>query len=545
VNPEPPCRCLCAVGLAAGLLVLWCDPPPAKAQQRPTPHGPTPAPTAQGAYFVPAAGLPAVPTEADLAAAHLVDLPTALRLAQTNNLDIAQAREVVAQSQAAFDRARAQLLPSLTLGSTYVDHDGRIQQAIGNILNTNRNSLYVGGGPTLTVQLSDAFFAPLAARQLVAATSAGAARVTNDTLLTVAETYFSILRARRRLARVEETLYYLSADQRLSDGTRFKGLLPLVRDYVQVGGREALASDLARVEVEIARRLDERLTAAQELRIAAAELARLLRLDPTVALWPVEDFRRPLALPGEGWFERGLDDLATFALNNRPETAENRALVQAALEALRAAQWRPLIPSVNLNYNAGGFGGSPNFVQRDPNNGLGAGRLTQSGQIAEFGSRADFDVALVWRLQNLGLGNLADIRERRSFHEQTLLRQAQVFDRIVAQVVQAREQVQRGQERVELLGAALFDADRRPGGPVFRSLRLNFERIRGGEGRPLEALDAVRGLSDTLEGYGQAATDYDRARLRLLLALGLPPQALVGPSAGMPPPVRAPGAPRP
>ena len=38
-----------------------------------------------------------------------ITLPTALQLAQTNNLDIAQARQVIAQAQAALERARTAL----------------------------------------------------------------------------------------------------------------------------------------------------------------------------------------------------------------------------------------------------------------------------------------------------------------------------------------------------------------------------------------------------------------------------------------------------
>jgi hypothetical protein len=63
-------------------------------------------------------------------------------------------------------------------------------------------------------------------------------------------------------------------------------------------------------------------------------------------------------------------------------------------------------------------------------------------------------------------------------------------------------------------------------------LRLNFDRIRTVPNtRPLEVLDSVRGLNDTLEAYGQAVTDYERARFRLLIALGLPPRELLSPPA--------------
>ena len=42
--------------------------------------------------------------------------------------------------------AVAQVLPNLTLGTNYDSHRGVLQQASGNILNTNRDALYVGMG---------------------------------------------------------------------------------------------------------------------------------------------------------------------------------------------------------------------------------------------------------------------------------------------------------------------------------------------------------------------------------------------------------------
>jgi hypothetical protein len=96
-------------------------------------------------------------------------------------------------------------------------------------------------------------------------------------------------------------------------------------------------------------------------------------------------------------------------------------------------------------------------------------------------------------------------------------------------VVQALELVQGWRERLKITRSALFDREGKPVGPVFRSLRLNFDRIQAGEGRPLEALDSIRGLSDTVEAYAQAVTEYERAQFRLLIALGLPPNELIDP----------------
>src|SRR5262249_49343525 len=146
---------------------------------------------------------------------------------------------------------------------------------------------------------TDAIFTPLVARQLTRATAAGQERVNNETLLQVADSYFNVLRARRRLARVGETLTYLTAEEPKPDPGRFQGLLPLVRAHVEVGGKEAFKSDLARVEVEILRRREEWAGGLLELRVASAELARLLRLDPATRLSPLEDIRVAIPLPGQ------------------------------------------------------------------------------------------------------------------------------------------------------------------------------------------------------------------------------------------------------
>jgi outer membrane protein TolC len=445
-----------------------------------------------------------------------INLPAALRLAQTSNLDIAQAREAVNRAQAALLRAEVAVLPNFDLGSLYNHHEGNIAKTEGNVIKVNKDSLWVRGGPSVAFQTTEAIFGPLAARQVRLATQAGLQRVNNDTLLTVADAYESVLRARRRVARVNVTLEQLLSDRPEPLRGESRGLLPLIRDFVERGAREAFPADLERVRVEVLRRQDELVAAVQELQLASAELARLLRLDPATPLVPLEDIRFPMALPGDEWQDQPLETLVATALRNRPELAENQALVEATLVRVRAARLRPLLPNVALNYNWGDFGGSPDILKA----GFGP-----SGEIRHFAPRTEFDATVFWRLESLGLGNRAEQRDQQALHRQTLLRLLQVQDRVVSQVVRARERVLALRERVDITRSALLDANGAPAGPAFRSLRLNFERIRGGEGRPLEVMDSVRGLSDSLEAYGQAVTDYEAARFRLLIALGLPPRA--------------------
>src|SRR5262249_14022029 len=120
----------------------------------------------------------------------------------------------------------------------------------------------------------------------------------------------------------------------------------------------------------------------------------------------------------------------------------------------------------------------------------------------------------------------------------SVLRLAQAREVVITQGVQAHEAVRRTLERVRITRSALFDDKGAPEGPGYRSLRLNFLNIKKKEqARPLEALSSIRGLTDLLEAYGQAMTDYERARFRLLIALGMPAQALLDPRLMPLPPV--------
>jgi outer membrane protein TolC len=467
-------------------------------------------------------------TEDYLARALPINLLTALRLAQANNLDIAQGRQVVDQTQAALTRARVLMLPNLNLGSTYSHHDGNISKTEGNIIKANKESLFVGGGPSLTLGLSDALFGPPVARQLRSASRASLQRIANETTFAVAEAYFGVLRARRRLARVDEVLDHLASTRPSPARADSKGLLPLVQGFLKVGGAEALKAEVDRVEVEVLRRREEREAALQDLRLSGAELANLIRLDLLVTLLPMEDFRFPLALPGEPWYSQPVEELIRMAFMNRPELAENEALVQAAIERVRAARFRPMLPNLALTYNFGGYGGGPDLLSAV----VGGKTVTffgPSGAIRHFNTRDDFDISVFWRLQNMGLGDLAAVREQQALRRQAQLRQQQVQDRVALDVIQSLERVQSLRQRVATVGQALFDDQGNAKGPAFRAVRLNFERIRNVPGsRPLEVLDSIRGLNDLLEAYGQAVTEYERSRFRLIVALGVPAHELIG-----------------
>jgi hypothetical protein len=67
-------------------------------------------------------------------AIHEIDLPTALRLAGAQNLDVQIARERLAEAKANHQSAVAQFFPWLSPGVIYRQHDDKLQDVQGNLI---------------------------------------------------------------------------------------------------------------------------------------------------------------------------------------------------------------------------------------------------------------------------------------------------------------------------------------------------------------------------------------------------------------------------
>jgi outer membrane protein TolC len=75
-----------------------------------------------------------------------INLPTALRLANAQAIDIAAAAERIQVAMAVLQQARALWLPTITVGGDYNHHDGRIQDVSGNISTNSHDAVMVGLG---------------------------------------------------------------------------------------------------------------------------------------------------------------------------------------------------------------------------------------------------------------------------------------------------------------------------------------------------------------------------------------------------------------
>lgn len=158
---------------------------------RSMPAAPEPLPGSAGVGF-PVGGMDAVIPEG-----LPINLAAAMQLSGVRPLDIAAAMAQVQQALALQLQAKVLWIPNLNGGITYFRHDG-VQQDIFTGPNFRRGlqSFFVGGGPSLAVGLTDAIYAPLAARRVVASRRANLQTARNDVLLAVAQAYFDVQGAR-------------------------------------------------------------------------------------------------------------------------------------------------------------------------------------------------------------------------------------------------------------------------------------------------------------------------------------------------------------
>jgi outer membrane protein TolC len=442
------------------------------------------------AALVGQAGIEQLPPANGEPAGRAIDLPTALSIAAGQNPQVAFAGARVREAFAQLDRADALWLPSINAGVNYNKHEGRIQDVRGEVFDTSRGALFSGlgaqavgaGSPAVPgvvarFHLSDAVFQPRIAESFAAAQRHFSRAAVNDVLLATSLAYLELLVAAQERAIVAETLQ--NAQQ----------LAELTASYATSG--QGTQADADRAQAELALRKIEMARTEEAVQVASVRLARQLSEDPIVLFAPAEPSVVPIDMIA---LDASTQELVATGLSCRPELAESRWLVQEAVDRLNRERHAPLLPSVLLGASYGGFGG-----------GLGS-------DVENFGDRFDIDAAAFWEIRNLGHGEAGARDAARARIDQARYRQIQLMDQVAGEVAEAHTQVlaRRGQL------ATAVDGIRAAGG----SYEKNLQRIKDGQGLPLEVLQSLQALDQSRRQYLRAVAGYNEAQFRLQRALG-------------------------
>jgi outer membrane protein TolC len=417
-----------------------------------------------------------------------IDLPAALRLAGAQNLDIQIARERLREAEAERSSAVERFFPWISPGVGYHRRDGVAQAVPSGIISDAHFQSY-SPGVTLAAQLDlgDAIYKNLAAKQLVKASDQALESQRQDAILSAARGYFDLARARGLVEVANEALktsqdYEQQLHEAVGAGIAFKG--------------DELRIQTQTKQFEIALR-----QAVEQQRVVAVELARILHLDSRVEVVPEDAVQTRLTL-----FEARspLEPLVNEALRTRPELKQSEALLAAAREDKNGAVYGPIIPSFSAQVFAGGLGGGPD------------------SHPSTLAAEGDYLLGMSWRIGPGGLFDAGRVHASKARLAATQLGDAKLRDDIVAQVVSGLTRLQSVSDQITLAESKLSFAT--------ETLRVTHERKQYGVGAVLEDLQAQQDLDRARSDYVNLVAEYNKAQYGLSRAVGSLPQSRAVPA---------------
>ena len=408
---------------------------------------------------------------------HLIDLPTALQLAGAQNLDIQIARQRLAEAKAQNESATWQFFPWISPGFTYRRHDNLVQNVEGKIIDAHKQSYSVG--PTINAQLDlgDAIYKKLAARQLVHAAEHALESQQQDAILAAAQGYFDLAKAQAAVGVAQEALgistnYYEQVRQAVAAGIAFKG-------------------DALRVQVQTERNQLTLRQAQEQWRVAGARLATILHLDAAVELVASESEIVPLSLIAT---HSTLNSLVVQALDARPELKQSRALLDAARDARTGVRYGPLVPNFGAQIFLGGLGGD------------------SASAPSRFGESEDYQFTLGWRVGPGGLFDRGRVHAADSRLKIAELSSTKLLDEINRRVIEGFTRWQSLTDQLATTRRAIEAAQ--------ETLRLTQQRKEFAVGAVLENIQAEQELTRARLDYLNAVAEHNKAQYILSKAIG-------------------------
>lgn len=402
-----------------------------------------------------------------------IDLPTVLRLAGTDALEVKLAGERTAEASARRLGADMQFLPVVQLGYNNVWQQGETQNTNGTFLNVDKQSSQLGGGAALNLQIGEDIYRSLAARKRVLGAVSDVRVSAEQTQLGAVNAYFDLVLARAQQAIYEESLKQADETVRLA------------QQKLDAGA--GLLSEVKRAEAARAAVKQLLAGALEKVRVGSLNLTVILHIDPLVTLVPAQQPQDLLVLVSP---ERDITDLAIDAVWYRPEFKSSRAYWAALDDERRAAIFAPLIPTITASAFAGGFGQYP-------------GRLRHT---------ADFAAGLGWKVGAGGIGDVSRIRLTESQQKQASIRFMELSDQIVGEVVQNLAHVVATHEQVEMAKEEVAAAA--------ETLRLSRERFVNGAAITLEVITADQALFAARSHMAEGISEYNKGEYGLLRSIG-------------------------
>ena len=392
-----------------------------------------------------------------------------LDMAAQNNPRISAAAERVNQARASVGGTAARMRPSLT-GNAYGrltdeerDQGREVYSASLSLVQT----LYAGG----TLKANKA-----AAELALSAEKAESIRTYQETLNSVRESYYEMLRAAALLNVAGESLNMSREHLKQTEALYKGGMAP--------------KGDVLRVKVSVSQAEQERISAEGNLEMSFAALERAVgqklqksEIFPTISESVTNDPIPPsYSVP---------EDIIAQALSQRPEIAAYEFYGKRANELVKAAKGQRL-PTITLS-----------------------GNLATAGTDYYYGRQNDdtmyVQLGLQWTLFDGGAA-ASEVERLKSSARELLKELENLNGQIRREAVHAEIRLESAEKRFEIAGKQAEDAR--------EDYRLALRRYDAQVGTNLDVLDSRAALTDSRRAYVNAVYDIAAARCGVVFAVG-------------------------
>jgi outer membrane protein TolC len=401
-----------------------------------------------------------------------LDLTTVMQLGGANNLVIQEHLKKQALEMANSKRAREWWLPDFYTGTTVHQLWGNAMNGDGKIFqDVNRQNLWAGLGMNVSWDFGTGIFKANAAELKVKASEFKSQAEKNRKILEIIHTYYDFLAAQffynayDNLAAQSDTIAQQIGLQ-VTAGLRYESEFLLAQSNTSHLKIEVLSSKMTRDKL-------------------AANLTRLLNLDPSVTIIAVDSVLTPIQLEGSS-------DSISFvsAHEKRPEIQDLTLTLQSLEEEKKITSTALYLPELRVGTYASTFGDI--FSPSNPTGAVNAaliwrlpvGRINNGGAVQQY----DANIALQ---EN-------QIHQAKAQINEELMRSSNII------------QVAKQQIDVSISGKQMAE----------KALEQCVLRQQAGTVRPFEILQVQEVYIKSKLDYLQAVASYNKAQYALFVASG-------------------------
>jgi outer membrane protein TolC len=403
-----------------------------------------------------------------------VDLPTVIKVADTQNLDIQEAQQRVEGSRGAYEASVGALFPTITPQITAMDLSGAISQPGGGVEMGHFSNLLPSALLQWVINPGQVVYDLIASKRRLEASAQQEQAVIQETLRSAAAQYYDLVLAQAQVSvgrqAVDEARELLRLEQlRLKTGT-------------------GLPADELRAEAAEAGAEQQLLIALKRFYDGSVALSVTLHLDSTVMLVPQAGTMRQTTLVRD---DLPIDDMLSTAVRYRPDLEAVRTLWAATQADKGSAIWGGLGPKVQAagTFEPSAPTSSPVDTMYRQQRYLATGGFTLSA--ATFG-RIKSAVANT-KIAGLDL----DLK----------------LDQVQAAVVSAHQATLTAAKAIPVASRQVASAE--------EALRLTQANLEAGTALTIDMLQAEAAADRARFNYADAVVGYNKSQVNLLAALGV------------------------